>query len=189
MSGLRERRQERLLALACECLAGKPDASLNEIADYAGVGVATLHRYFGSRDGLMRLLSHQAIRLVQSALDTADLAACSDFRTYLERAVAALLPLGNRIYFLQSEVFKSGGSALDQAEDRIKQHFILQFKDWQARGQLRADLPADWLFRLVYSLLFAAWQAVHEGSLASREAAGLLAGTLLDGIASPAVLQ
>jgi len=180
-----ERKKSQLLELATECLAQKPDASLNEIADYSGVGIATLHRYFASRDGLLNLISHRAVNLIQAALQSVDRQQ-TDMRLFLEQTLAALIPLGNKVYFLQSEVFKTGDQALELAEADIRNMILAELRLRQQRGQLRPDIKVEWMFQVVYSLLFTAWQAVHEGSLAPKDAAALVSTTLLEGFGGSA---
>lgn len=41
----KEAKLHMILDAATEILVEKPTASLNDIAEYAGIGIATLHRY------------------------------------------------------------------------------------------------------------------------------------------------
>lgn len=54
-----ERNMARILDAAEEVLAGEPNASLERIADAAGLGRATVHRRFPSRTALLDALAEQ----------------------------------------------------------------------------------------------------------------------------------
>ncbi|NWF70773.1 MAG: helix-turn-helix transcriptional regulator [Chloroflexi bacterium] len=58
---LKDLRRSELLNAASQLLALKPTASLAEIAAYAQIGKATLHRYFASRQDLMLALGDRAL--------------------------------------------------------------------------------------------------------------------------------
>ncbi|WP_044358082.1 TetR/AcrR family transcriptional regulator, partial [Paenibacillus sp. E194] len=49
----KEAKLNTILDAATKILVEKPTASLNDIADYAGIGIATLHRYIENREQLM----------------------------------------------------------------------------------------------------------------------------------------
>lgn len=50
LSTLKEARFNAILDSATILLVENPTASMNEIAEYAGIGIATLHRYVESRE-------------------------------------------------------------------------------------------------------------------------------------------
>ena len=53
--------REALIEAAFAVFSRDPSAPLAQVADRAGVGRATLHRYFASRDELVRALTEIAI--------------------------------------------------------------------------------------------------------------------------------
>ncbi|MEM1316029.1 MAG: helix-turn-helix domain-containing protein, partial [Pseudomonadota bacterium] len=53
MSNIRLSSRDAILEAAFQLYARRPDASLAEVAQRAGVGRATLHRHFGSREALI----------------------------------------------------------------------------------------------------------------------------------------
>ena len=96
---------DAILEAAFELLASNPGASLADIATRAGVGRATLHRYFSSRDDLLLALAKAAMR----EMDDAVAAACADCPTHsdaLYRSLEALVPLGDRYRFLANSAFE-----------------------------------------------------------------------------------
>ncbi|EAO51527.1 Transcriptional regulator, TetR family [Bacillus thuringiensis serovar israelensis ATCC 35646] len=69
LSALKEARFNAILDSATILLVENPTASMNEIAEYAGIGIATLHRYVESREKLMLFLRHRAIQLVSDTVN------------------------------------------------------------------------------------------------------------------------
>jgi AcrR family transcriptional regulator len=88
-----------LLDAAGELLAINPTASLADIAAHAGIGKATLHRYFASRDDLIRALAMRSLMLVEAAIIVARLDEGS-FTDAFRRLVEGLIPLADKFYFL-----------------------------------------------------------------------------------------
>lgn len=64
----KEAKLRAILDAATELLVEKPTASLNDIAEYAGIGIATLHRYIESREQLMLQLGLRAVEVVEETL-------------------------------------------------------------------------------------------------------------------------
>jgi AcrR family transcriptional regulator len=180
----KDARRAALLNAAGELLAKHPTASLAEIADYAGIGKATLHRYFASRDDLMLALGYRALETVAAAID-----ACEPERgpviEALTRVIEALVPLGDKLHFLLSEPILDTHPGFTAA-DRASQHAVRRLIErGQVGGELRSDLSAEWMLHHLNYALFATWQSVHDGFVARRDAPRLLATTLLGGIAAP----
>ncbi|MBL8157038.1 MAG: helix-turn-helix transcriptional regulator, partial [Anaerolineae bacterium] len=68
----KDERRAELLNAAAELLATHPSASLAEIADYAGIGKATLHRYYASREDLMLALGFRALEMISQAISSSE---------------------------------------------------------------------------------------------------------------------
>jgi AcrR family transcriptional regulator len=81
-------------------LARGPNAPLEEIAKLAGVGIGTLYRRFGDREGLLKAVALDALQLARVAAERALADHDSGFdalaaylRAALELRVAAVIPL------------------------------------------------------------------------------------------------
>lgn len=177
----KDERRTALLNAATELLARNPAASLTEIADYAGIGKATLHRYVAGRDELMLALATRALDEV-----TAAIAQCEPERgsavEALTRIVEALVPLGDKLFLLLNESAITNHPEVAAAEMNSRAPMLALIRRGQASGELRTDLTAEWLLHHMDYALFATWQAVHEGWVARKEAARLLSTTLLGGM-------
>lgn len=173
-------RQNKLLALATTCLARNPNASLLEIAEFAGIGIATLHRYFPSRHDLLHAILSKALDLVEETIAKVDFNQ-QDIRLFFIQTITELIPLGNRIYFLSADIFNVHDEELTKREMKIAQRFIEKLKECQADQQLRTDLKAEWMYDMMYHTIFLIWQYVLDGKIAVTDAPGLVVSTLLDG--------
>lgn len=180
----KDTRRIEILNAAGELLATRPTASLADIADHAGIGKATLHRYFASREDLMLALGYRALELIGQAIASTQ-PEQGTAQDALLRIIEALVPLGDKLHFLLNE------SVLDThpdftTADRLSQEPVLRvLQRGQAAGELRTDLTAEWMLHLWNYALFATWQSVQQGFVARRDAARLLTTTMLSGIATP----
>ncbi len=178
---LKDNRRHDLLNAASELLAQKPAASLAEIADYAKIGKATLHRYFTGRDDLMLALAQRAFATIEDAIAKSELERGGATEA-LTRLIEALVPLGDKVYFLLNDSTLAEHPDLAAADHATRAPVLALIRRGQASGEFRADLTAEWIVHQMDYALFAAWQAVYDGSVARKDAARLLVTTLLGGV-------
>jgi len=176
----KEAKRHAILDAATELLVDKPTASLHDIATYAGIGIATLHRYFESREQLMLQLGLRATELVKAKMEALALDEITD-ETYIPKLVEALIPLGDKIYFLTHNNCLAYNSEMRAAEDQLKAPIEQKFKSLQKKGYLRSEVSSEWIFSVLYALLFHTWQQVQEGNIARKAAASLLVDTFMNG--------
>ena len=162
-------------------LADNPEASLSAIAGAAGVSRATLHRYFADRQALIDTISLQAIQETDAAVNAIDWEGMTS-REYLLAVFEAVIPLGDRYHMLSR-------APLDAASDAVREAYSRQLRgvdtmvQWMAReGLVASKVPAAWAVLVIDSLIYAAWTAVREGSVAPRDAAALACRTCLRGL-------
>lgn len=171
--------RDALVEAAFAVFSRDPSASLSAIAERAGVGRATLHRYFASREALIHALARIAIEEMEAATE----AACADVPTHgeaLRRTLEALIPLGDRHGFL----------ALEPVEDdaQIAAAFAAQQRETRAavegaigEGMFDDRVPAAWIVQAYDHLLYAAWESVRAGEATPTQAAALAWRTLTTG--------
>ncbi|MFS0558756.1 TetR/AcrR family transcriptional regulator [Brevibacillus sp. 179-C9.3 HS] len=181
----KEAKLRAILDAATELLVEKPTASLNDIAEYAGIGIATLHRYIESREQLMLQLGLRAVEVVEETLRRIrPVGEIGD--DYIRELIEALIPLGDKINFLANETSLHYSEEMGAAEARVKEPIREAIRSLQSGGAFREDMSADWILEVLYSLLFVTWQQVHEGRIASKSAAKLVIDTLYHGVAADA---
>ncbi|QDH22062.1 TetR/AcrR family transcriptional regulator [Saccharibacillus brassicae] len=174
-------RMNHILDTATGLLIEKPNASLNEIAQQAGIGIATLHRYVESREQLMVRLGFRAIEVVRTAI--AGVAFDEEqAERYVTDLIEALVPLGDKVHFLVHDASVNENPEIEQAYEKLRQPVMEAFERLRERGVFRAELQPEWMWGTAYSLLFLAWEQIRAGVLAPRAAVSLVADTLCRGL-------
>lgn len=177
-----QRTKEKMLSLAMNILAKDPKASMNDIAEAADVGRATLFRYFKSRKQLVIELIGEA----KQRLDTATrpiLEKNLGAGETLERIIKVLVPLGASFHFLSFETIHSGNDAIEAIYDNQ----LILTKELSTRlkteGIVASDIPVAWVAAVLDNLIYTAWVTISEGDIAPNEAPGLVLKTFLKGVA------
>lgn len=177
----RKRTREKVINLAMHVLAKNPKASLNEIAEAAEIGRATLFRYFKSRKQLIHELVVEADRKLENAtkpIIDKNLSA----RDTLEEFIKVLVPLGASFHFINSEQIHSEGSGIED----LYRNQLLRLKELSKR--LHAEkvvaphIPPAWIAAVLDNLIYAAWITVLDGDIAPNDAPGLVLNSFLNGL-------
>ncbi|MEM7300286.1 MAG: helix-turn-helix domain-containing protein [Pseudomonadota bacterium] len=169
-----------LLEAAFQLFNRKPDASLGEIATHAGVGRATLHRYFSSRDELLKAMALTAAQELDAAIEEAT----KDARSHTEGLrlmLEAMIPMAERQLFLANqhldhipEITASYQKDMDDLANEIESA--------RSEGTFAADITTEWIVQTYENLTYAAWTMVHEGHATPRQAADYAWRTLTRGL-------
>jgi AcrR family transcriptional regulator len=140
---------DALLAAARDAFAGKGvDASLEEIARQAGVGIGTLYRNFPTRQDLVKAVYLGEIEeLCIAAEEVADLPPWEALTTWLRRFVeyAATKRAIHESLNREAAVFQDAREAMYAAGTPLLEHA-------QEAGEARKDLSFDDLLRMVSGL-------------------------------------
>ncbi|WP_379141310.1 TetR/AcrR family transcriptional regulator [Paenibacillus sp. sgz500992] len=176
----KQTRLNTILDEATKLLIEKPNASMNEIADASGIGIATLHRYVESREQLMIHLGFRAIEVVRATIEGIPLTEenCED---YFPRLIEALIPLGDKIYFLGHDASVNYNPDIEGADQKLREPALKAISMLQQKGYLRHDINSKWIIDVLYSILFLTWQQVIDGQIARKSAAALVVDTFYNG--------
>ncbi|MDH3329611.1 MAG: TetR/AcrR family transcriptional regulator [Desulfobulbaceae bacterium] len=182
-----QRTKEKMLNLATYILAKNPKASLNEIAEAAEVGRATLFRYFKSRKQLLHELVVEADNKLEKATRPIIEKKLSARET-LEEFIRVLVPLGASFHFLNSEQINSEDSGIAD----LYRNQLIRLKQLSGRlkeeGVVAPDVPLAWIAAVLDNLIYAAWITVSEGNIAPNDAPELVLRSFLTGLVpAPAV--
>ena len=170
---------EAIVEAAIRVLNANAGATMSEIAVQAGVGRATLHRHFRTRDDLVNAIGIRCIEEMNAAVRaqaTADQPAVDRLRSMFR----AVIPLGDRYSFLGTDytddptVHQGYGAQLHWAETLVE--------DLKEQGDVARDIPSRWVVDQIDQLVWSAWNAIAEGYLAADEATDLAVRTLIDGL-------
>jgi TetR/AcrR family transcriptional regulator, mexCD-oprJ operon repressor len=121
-------------------------ASMNDVAEAAGVARATVYRYFPSRDALLGELARAAVDEVDTRLASARIDEVAP-EEGIARAVRALVDVGDSFVLLARQRRRSDP---DRLESRLTQPLRSLFERGQAGGDIREDITSA---RLTESLI------------------------------------
>ena len=150
-------------------------ASMNDVADAAGVARATVYRYFPNRDALLDELARAAVADVEERLQSARIDAVTP-EEGIARAVRALVDTGDSFVLLARERRRSEP---ERFERKVVQPLRLLFERGQDAGDIRDDITgtrlAESLIGLVVALLTSA------PALGKEDMTATISGLFLDG--------
>jgi TetR/AcrR family transcriptional regulator, mexCD-oprJ operon repressor len=170
-----------ILETAAHLLADRPEASMGELAAAAGVGRATLYRYFPTREALLAALASEAhqelvARITDASLDRAPVPEA------LQRLLRVFLTVGDRYVVLMRERVKPHGpTEREEFERLILAPIQALFQRGVDDGTFRDDLGADALAHLFGGLVLAAKQTALPRTRGVEQTAASLASLFLDG--------
>ena len=174
--------REAILEAAFQTFNEKPGASLGDVATRAGVGRATLHRHFRSRQDLMVALAQTALEELNDAVGAAAGAAQSH-TDGLRLALAAIIPLASRQWFLSHEPVEDDPEiAAAYAADIAELH--MEIEHARSEGSFASDLPTRWIAQTYENLIYAAWTMVRDEEATSGQAADIAWRTFMKGVSN-----
>ncbi len=160
---------DAIVAAAGRLLAEQPRASMQEVAEAAGVHRATVHRHFPSRDDLLAALRRRSLDDVQALLDDPELTA-GDPGDALERLTAETLRLGDRTRTWR--VMPTYDDASDARAAELAAPLRELFERGQIAGEIRTDLPVELLMSAWGGLVLSSLPLMASGRLGVEAAAG-----------------
>ncbi|MEV1321500.1 TetR/AcrR family transcriptional regulator [Micromonospora arborensis] len=165
---------EKIVQAAIACLGRNPQASMNDIAQEAGVGRVTLYGHFPSREALIEAALVRLLARGDEVLETVDLG--GDPRDGLR----ALMESGWLLIAQASSVLQAAQEALSpgrvqelHAKPEQRVHGLI--RRGQAEGVFRADIAADLLSSVLHHILHGAAGDVAAGRLEPANAPRVVA--------------
>jgi len=169
---------EAIIDAATRLLAVNPAASLNEIAEEAGVGRITLYGHFDSRATLLREVAGRAIARTEEELVQVDID--GDPRDALGRLLEATWHLTHRFGALVVAVSQTlSPEQMRRAHDGPAARVRALLERCRQAGEFRDDMPIDWQLRVIQDILHGASAAVHCGEITADDAPALVRDTVL----------
>nr|WP_228566660.1 TetR/AcrR family transcriptional regulator [Nocardia sp. SYP-A9097] len=172
--------KEQILAAATPVLARDRGASMQVIAQAAGVSRTTLTRLFPTRETLMTALSEQVYAAASAALDAAELGD-TPFETALTALTTRFLPLAQFWGVLSVEPHLLRQPEYTTRADDLIHRLDEFFARGQRAGILRAELPPRWLSFTLFGLSETAWYLVLDEQMGARQAPEFLVSMMLSG--------
>ncbi|MFD4522422.1 TetR/AcrR family transcriptional regulator [Streptomyces sp. NPDC058470] len=174
-----ERSVRAILEAAERVLAADPGASMEQIAEAAGVARTTVHRRFASRQALIEALAESAVRQLVRAIDDARPETTPPL-VALHRVTANVLRIkGAWSYALGQPTDEGGGAPADWNELGARCLELLG----RARDEGLLDPAADleWVRRVYYALIGEAMHGDEQPDADPDALATLIVDTLLHG--------
>ena len=176
--GLRDHITSAILDAATTVLSEHGDAaSMAEVAEAAGVGRATLYRYFPSRDDLMRALIKAALddahhRVVEADLESVPVPEA------IARLTRALVASGTKFGVLMNDRIHIDPKEVDRQLGKPARSV---FHRGVADGTLRDDLTPELLSDLFGGLLHGALRMTVQNHIGIERTSAIVTAMFLDG--------
>jgi AcrR family transcriptional regulator len=168
---------------AATILAERGDAaSMEEIAITAGIGRATLYRYFPSREGLLSAMAAASVQELAARIEEAGLEAVP-FEEGVARLARAIVATGSK-YIALSADSAAYSHAYPDFDVRVTEPIRALFRRAHVDGSLRDDLPTDVLVEMFSGLLKGALDSAVSGSRGIEETAAAVTTVFLRGVRS-----
>lgn len=172
-----ERSIARIVSAARTSLSADPDATIDTIAEAAGVGRMTLYGHFRTRTELVEAALVDALRAGEEILSVVDLG--GDARDALDRLLTSSWALVAESAALL--VAAQGALPADRIRDlhaspgeRIEQ----LVRRGQQEGVFRTDLPITWLVNVMHYVLHGAAEENRAGRIKSADVAPTVTATV-----------
>jgi AcrR family transcriptional regulator len=165
------RNKDRVLEAAIRVLSEHPNATVEDVAAEAGLNRSTVYRRFSGRE---QLLDAVRWRLVEEsrALFRETVAQEPDFGRCMDVMFQASVRLAYRRRLIWQRLIEIG--ALPRLEDyQPKDTFVAWLEAGQRDGELRDDLPVEWLVTLWMHLVNAGSNAADRCGIDIEDAARL----------------
>lgn len=155
--------------------------SMAEIAEAAGVGRATLYRYFPNREALLQGLARAAFDELGARITEAELDAVP-VREGVARLTRGFVTAGSKYAaIVQTGKKHLGEIEVEELDEKITQPVRALLARGVADGTLRDDVPIDIQFEMFRGLLEKALQLVMRGQVGIEPASAAVVALFLDG--------
>ncbi|BBY28766.1 TetR/AcrR family transcriptional regulator [Mycolicibacterium sediminis] len=178
LSHAQARTRSAIIEATVSVLAANRTASLPVIAEAAGVGRTTVHRYFPDRDHLIREVAVDSIAVVRQLGVRADTTHGTAVDA-LHRLLAAYFSESDRIVFLFKDPAVLQNVPPDEQPD---DDFVMDLiRRGQVEGNLTSDLSAVWIQHALLALVLQGCEDVSTGELPAHTAVTTILRTFLRG--------
>jgi AcrR family transcriptional regulator len=148
-----ERTVNAILEAAEQVLSADPTASMEQIAEQAGVARTTIHRRFATREALIEALAASAVRQIEEAVTAARPRTAPPLVAF-HQGTANILCVKLAWRFAVTQI--SPGSPAARIQQRVIAEGDLVLERLQQAGLIRADIDLRWARRAYHGLLDAA---------------------------------
>lgn len=177
---LRDLTAAAIIDSAATILAQRGEAaSMEEIASSAGIGRATLYRYFPNREELLSAMAAASVQELAARIKEGNLEAVP-FEEAIARLARGIIATGSKYIALNADSAKYT-DAYPDFDVEVTEPIRALFRRAIANGSVRQDLPLDVLMDLFSGLIKGAVDATASGRRGIEETAAAVTTLFLDG--------
>jgi TetR/AcrR family transcriptional regulator, mexCD-oprJ operon repressor len=179
----RRRTEAAIIDSAAALLGRRGDAaSMDEIAIAAGIGRATLYRYFPNREALLHAMAAASVKELATRIEEAHLETVP-FDEGVARLARAVIATGSKFIALTADTATYSATYPD-FDAKVTDPMRALFRRAAADGSLRQDIPADVHLDLFSGLIKGALDAMDGGRRGVEETAAAVSSVFLHGARS-----
>jgi len=172
-----ERNRRQLTETSIELLATDPELSIQQIADASGIGRTTVYRHFKNRDELLEAVIAEVMARARRTAAAAAVIPGDPERSIRNLSAALIgiaLSYGRLIASCEGE-----SEAFEAAKDAPDSPTWIFLTEARARGELRGELPQEWMRTVMQTVTLTAVAEVDAGTIDEAEAQRVAADTLV----------
>jgi AcrR family transcriptional regulator len=163
------RNRRTVLDAAVALLAERPQATMQEVADASGLGRTTVYRHFPRRQDLIDALFQEVLREAAKTVEDA-LRAASSPRELLCDLGVRIIAIGDRYRFLDAHPELRERALAPNDRPGVENPLEAYLAQAQLRGEVRDDLPVQWMLTTLRGLGVVAMVEVSAGRMTVEEA-------------------
>ena len=180
-TSVRSRTRGAILAAAASVLARDRAATLPDIAEAAGVGRTTLHRYFPDRESLIEAAVEDSIQAIYQSVAEAALHQGPSMDA-MRRAVAAMVAVGDRLMFVFGDPRLLQGYRAPDGVVPPSDPVLDLIERGQAEGAFDPEVSASWIQHVLWVLVYRGCEDADSGELPRHGVTATVIRTLENGI-------
>ncbi|MDO1450241.1 TetR/AcrR family transcriptional regulator [Rhodocytophaga aerolata] len=161
-----------IIAAAVKCFRLNESATLEKIAQEAGVSRRTLHRYFKDRQELLDSCKNEMLDRCNKAMTEA-YERDNDPIKKVRNMLFAAIEQGANYSFVKRIYERSSFAEVDRNKefesDNVKSKWLTIIKNLQQEGRINAELTLPWIFNLFGSIIETSIYAFESGDIARND--------------------
>ncbi|WP_460855424.1 TetR/AcrR family transcriptional regulator [Nocardiopsis coralliicola] len=172
-----------ILSAAPAVLARNPSATLADIADAAGVGRSTLHRYFADREDLVTAAVEDSLAEVNRSIRDAALGQ-GTVQQSLRRLIAAMVDAADRLMFLWGDPRVLEAFTEPQPSDAgtTALSVVQLIERGQTEGVFDPEVSVEWIQNVIWAVVHTGVEQAAHGQVPRHGVHALVVRTLENGL-------
>jgi AcrR family transcriptional regulator len=165
------RNRRTVLDAAVVLLAQRPQATMQEVADASGLGRTTVYRHFPRRQDLIDALFEEVLREAAETVAEA-LSSATSARELMCDLGPRIIAIGDRYRFLDAHPdLRERALSPENGEQAGGENPLeVYLSAAQQRGEIRDDLPVQWMLTTLRGLGVVAMVEITAGRMSVEEA-------------------